>query len=276
MGDVPGGLTSGEVHHEDIHPGLRRREGLLGIRCEQDPVDTQGEADPIGGFASEGLRESVVATPAAHGVLCGVEGQRGELEGRSPVVVESPHQALVDDIGDPERIEALPSRARSARRHRPERNSAIVGAVATTARSSGRLESSTRSGFRARVSSRCFGQARGVGLEVSPDGFCVTSAIVVLAERVQHESHLHESDLGEETPRQGDDLHVEISVVASKGLDTHLLEAPVAALLGTFVAEVGPRIEHLPRRQRLVLHERPHHARRSVRDATPPGFRHGR
>ena len=64
----------------------------------------------------------------------------------------------------------------------------------------------------------------------------------------------------EELPAEGDHLDVEIRIVGAEHLDTDLVELAVPAALGLLVPEVRARVPRLPRRQRMVLDERPAHA----------------
>ena len=148
---------------------------------------------------------------------------------------------------------------RSGRRRRRRGTRRSSGAAATTAAVLGPLGVEHPQRVAGQGLACASDSSASVGLEVSPHRFGVAGTVVVLTEGVEQQSDLAQPEALEEPPGQGDDLDVEIGVVAAEGLDPDLVEGPVAALLGTFVAEVGPRVEHLPGQQRLVLHEGPHH-----------------
>ncbi len=86
------------------------------VAGEEHPLDPDAEADARGGRAAQHLDQAVVAAAAADGVLGGVDGPRGELEGGPGVVVEPPHQAVVEHVGRPRAPRAPAAPGRSGRR----------------------------------------------------------------------------------------------------------------------------------------------------------------
>jgi hypothetical protein len=98
-----------------------------------------------------------------------------------------------------------------------------------------------------------------VRLEVGPESLDVCRPLVRLAQRVDDELHLRQAETGEELPRERDHLGVEECVVAAEHLHADLVELAVPAGLGLLVAEVGPGVPDLPRRDRAVLGEGPAH-----------------
>jgi len=68
-------------------------------------VHSEGEADAGGGLAAEAFGEAVVATAAAHGVLCVLQCGGRELERGAGVVVQPADELRGDLVGNTERFQ---------------------------------------------------------------------------------------------------------------------------------------------------------------------------
>ena len=129
------------------------------------------------------------------------------------------------------------------------------GASSTTARSS----AVWRPGPAADCAPGCsggLGQLATPRVQVRPDRIGVAGAVAVVAQGVDQQLDLAQTQCLEETGRERDDLDVQVGVIDAEHLDSDLVEHPVAALLGTFMAEVGAGVPDLPGQGRAVLHER--------------------
>ena len=93
------------VDHEDVEVHRLSCEHAFVVAGDQRSVEAQGEADAVGGRATQRLDQAVVAAAAAQCVLRRVERAALILEGRVPVVVEPAHQLGVDRERDAERGE---------------------------------------------------------------------------------------------------------------------------------------------------------------------------
>src|SRR5205814_9234932 len=91
---------------EDGHrPGLDNRRRALCLDREEDPVQTQPEADPRGRFTAEQLHQAVVPAPAPERGLLARDPARIDLEGRPRVVVEAADQVWIEAIDHPESVQ---------------------------------------------------------------------------------------------------------------------------------------------------------------------------
>ena len=97
--------------------------------------------------------------------------------------------------------------------------------------------------------------------EVRAQRLDVAGPVVGLAEAVDEERHLVQTETGVELPGERDDLDVEVRVVGAEHLDADLVELAVPAPLGLLVAEVRAGVPDLPRHRRAVLGKGPAHAR---------------
>ena len=146
------------------------------------------------------------------------------------------------------------------------RNSAIAGAAAISAASSGRFESSTRSGLRASVVTLWSDSAVEVAAEVAAQRVDVAGALLGRSpSELTSSVDLAQAERCEEAPAEGDHLDVDHRVVAAEHLEVDLVELAVAATLGALVAQQRPGAPHLPWRRRTVLDERPAHRRGELR-----------
>ena len=88
-----------ERNEEDIRNRRLCRQEILLLQCEQDALQSCRKTDGGGGIPSELLDQSVIASAPRHGTLC-TERRIGNLERRPRVVVESPHKARIELIGN--------------------------------------------------------------------------------------------------------------------------------------------------------------------------------
>ena len=86
-----------------------------------------------------------------------------------------------------------------------------------------------------------------------------------VAHGVQLQLDLAQPETREEVVRQRDHLDVEVGVGRPERLHPQLGVLAIAPVLGVLVAERGRGVPGLPRRDRVVLHERAHDRRRPLR-----------
>ena len=140
------------------------------------------------------------------------------------------------------------------------RNSSTCGAAATTGWSCGRLESSTRRGFRAIVSRPCSDRSARCRSRKAGERADVRGPGLVIAERVDDQGALRQPERAVEPVQQGDDLHIRVGVVGPDDLGIDLEVLAVARGLRRLVAEVGTHGPRLPRHGRAMLAEGSHEA----------------
>ncbi len=109
---------------------------------------------------------------------------------------------------------------------------------------------------------RLLGQLVEVVGQVGRQRLDVRRPLVGLAQRVDQHPHPLQAQPVEEPPGQRDRLGVQVRVLGTQRLQPHLVELPVATLLGPLVAELRTGVPHLPGQHGgPVLGERPAHRR---------------
>src|SRR5207247_640295 len=95
-------------------------------------------------------------------------------------------------------------------------------------------------------------QRVGPLLEIGAQRTQVPRTALGVAERIEQEPDLAQTERSDDALRQGNDLDVEIGVLGTEGLGADLVMLPVAARLGALVAELRRDVPRLERCRRTV------------------------
>ena len=198
---------------------------------------------------------------AAERVLRGVERLGGELKRGAPVVVQ-PSDQLRRHLGlDPQCVEAGQHPFEVGDRRQAEeagqlRRTGDDRLVLTSLR----VEHPQRVALKRRR--RLLGQVAQVIGQIGRQRVDVGGPLGGLAQRVDQQPQPTEPQAAKEAPGQRNRLGVQVRVLGAQGFQPHLVELPVAALLGLLVAKLRPGVPHLPgQHRRPVLGEGPAHRR---------------
>ena len=231
---------SGDI---DVFFCFRFGDQMLHFQSEQETFKTDRKADARCGRTADLFDEAVIAAAAAD---CALRSERWilDLESGIRIVVEPAHELRVDGVGDPKSCEVgfqsfellvatLAEIVRDDRRTDSRRFAALFLAVEKSKRIL------VKSGL------AVFTELALLGFEEFDELLSVLRTAVRIADGVQMEIEIFQSELMENLTSHRDDFRIRKRRGRTEDFQTELVEFTVTAGLRTVIAEHGADVEHL-------------------------------